>query len=252
MSIEAREWAFRQDVKPSSVKFVLVTLGDIAQSEEVWPSIATIAEMTGQDRKTVIAALDRLEAMGLLADTGKKAGRTGQVKVYRFNFGYVKSTENGTVKEEGKASETVPNFPDNSTVFPSNSTVFPDKSTENGTRNSKEQLLTVTEPKEISAQKPEKKKKKAAKTQMPEGFEISDRVRRWAAEKGFSRLEDHFENFVSKARAKGYEYADWDEGFMGAIRDDWAKVNQQPRGSPSAKPQKFDPVAHVNRNRITR
>lgn len=234
MSKEARDWAFSQDVKRSSVKFVLVVLGDLAQSDEAYAAIDTVSEKTGQDRKTVIAALKTLEGLGLIADTGKRIGRTGQIPVYKLNLNCQKSTENGTVNEEDQAAETVPFFPDNSTVFPPKSTVFPSNSTENGTRNSKEPVLTESEPKELTAQKPEKKKRKSVKTQMPDGFAISERVRAWAAEKGFSRLEGHFENFISKAKAKGYEYADWDEGFMGAIRDDWAKLNQ-PRGSPPAK-----------------
>ena len=40
--------------------------------------------------------------------------------------------------------------------------------------------------------------------------------------KGYDRLDEHLESFVSKAKAKGYTYADWDEGFMGAVRADWA------------------------------
>lgn len=153
MSADARDWAFSQDIKPSSVKFVLVTLADMAQSDEAYAAIATVAEKTGQDRKTVIAALKKLEEMGHIADTGKRIGRTGQIPVYKLNLTGVKSTENGTVKPE----ETVPFFPDNSTVFPSKSTVFPSNSTENGTRNHKEPLLTVIEPKKDIGAKKEKK-----------------------------------------------------------------------------------------------
>lgn len=60
------------------------------------------------------------------------------------------------------------------------------------------------------------------KATMPANFGISSRVQTWAAQKGFDRLPEHLEAFRSKAAAKGYTYADWDEGFIGAIRDDWA------------------------------
>jgi len=60
------------------------------------------------------------------------------------------------------------------------------------------------------------------KTTLPPDFGISSRVQEWAALKGFDRLAEHLEAFKSKAVAKGYTYADWDEGFMGAVRDDWA------------------------------
>lgn len=65
-------------------------------------------------------------------------------------------------------------------------------------------------------------------TPLPVGFAISDRVRAWAVERGHDRLDERLEHFVGKARAKDYRYADWDEGFMGAIRDDWAKLNGKP------------------------
>lgn len=81
-----------------------------------------------------------------------------------------------------------------------------------------------------------KKSRAPAKTPLPDGFCISDRVRSWAVEKGYSHLERHFENFVGACKARGYSYVDWDEGFMGAIRNDWAKLNgPQARASPANK-----------------
>lgn len=83
---------------------------------------------------------------------------------------------------------------------------------------------------------------------MPDDFAISDRVRSWAAKNGFDRLEQRFEHFVGKARANGYRYVDWDEGFMGAIREDWARLgpaNQMKpdgRGLSNGNPQPPPPV----------
>lgn len=93
-----------------------------------------------------------------------------------------------------------------------------------------------------SASPPTRKKPaKAQKVPLPEGFAISERVRRWADEKGFGQLEAHFESFISKAKAKAYTYADWDEGLMGAIRDDWAKLRNQPaRASPLSRQSESD------------
>lgn len=78
-----------------------------------------------------------------------------------------------------------------------------------------------------------RKRGKQPKVSMPEGFGISDRVRKWAAEKGYSRLDERLEHFIGKARANGYTYADWDEALMGAVRDDWAKLADKP--DPSAR-----------------
>lgn len=71
---------------------------------------------------------------------------------------------------------------------------------------------------------PEGRRTKSRKRQIPADFAISERVKTWASEKGHTQLEQRFEHFVGVARAKGYEYADWDEAFMGAIRDNWAKL----------------------------
>lgn len=67
---------------------------------------------------------------------------------------------------------------------------------------------------------------RAKATPLPPDFAISSRVQAWATSKGFDRLPEHLEAFRSKATAKGYTYADWDEALMGAIRDDWAGLRQ--------------------------
>lgn len=75
-----------------------------------------------------------------------------------------------------------------------------------------------------------RKRGKQPKVAMPADFAVSERVRTWAAEKGHGRLDERLEHFKSKARANGYTYADWDEAFMGAIRDDWAKLGAATTG----------------------
>lgn len=69
------------------------------------------------------------------------------------------------------------------------------------------------------------RKRISNKTSIPEDFTISERVISWANKNRHSNLEKHFENFVGACKAKNYQYADWDEAFMGAIRKDWAKLN---------------------------
>lgn len=64
------------------------------------------------------------------------------------------------------------------------------------------------------------------KKPIPKNFGISDRVRKWAKEKGFGQLEKHLEHFVGVSKAKGYSYSDWDQAFMNAIRNDWAKLGK--------------------------
>jgi hypothetical protein len=85
---------------------------------------------------------------------------------------------------------------------------------------SQEKRTTTTE----AETEAEKSTRASPKLRLPANFAISERVRKWAEREGHSRLEAHFAHFVGKARAKGYTYADWDEGFMGAVRENWAKL----------------------------
>lgn len=78
---------------------------------------------------------------------------------------------------------------------------------------------------------PEPKARKPRKTTLPEDFALSDRVTSWAMEKGYSNLEKHFEHFVGYAKAKGYEYADWESALMNAIRSNWANLAQATNGA---------------------
>ena len=66
--------------------------------------------------------------------------------------------------------------------------------------------------------------KKRTKTHMPKDFDISERVRKWATDKGHKNLPEHMEHFKLTAAAKGYKYVDWDKAFMKAVMDNWAKV----------------------------
>jgi hypothetical protein len=60
------------------------------------------------------------------------------------------------------------------------------------------------------------------KTAMPDGFEISEKVKSWAEENGLSHLlEPNFKRFVSYAKAKGAMYANWDQALKNAVSDNW-------------------------------
>lgn len=84
MSSEALSWAFKQTVKPSGAKFTLVAMCECAnyKTGRITPSIAHLEEITGQNRKTIIAHIAQLEAQGFIRDTGERTGRTKQIKVY--------------------------------------------------------------------------------------------------------------------------------------------------------------------------
>jgi hypothetical protein len=66
--------------------------------------------------------------------------------------------------------------------------------------------------------------KKVIKTSIPSDFTVSERVIRWANEKGYRDLNKHLDNFILVAQSNNYKYTDWDAAFMRAIKDNWAKV----------------------------
>lgn len=75
----------------------------------------------------------------------------------------------------------------------------------------------------------DKPAKRPRKTSISADFNISTKVKDWAAKNNFDKLDEHLDAFVRKATMNGYQYVDWDLAFMEAIREDWAKL----RGKPS-------------------
>lgn len=125
MSVEAITWALRQPVGASSAKFVLVVLANCASADDglAYPSIAYLAESTGQDRKTVVTNIRRLIEWGLIEDTGDRMGRTKQVIVYRLNCGT-------SLFESVPKTEPLPGekrHPNTEQFQKRNSSVFPSK-----------------------------------------------------------------------------------------------------------------------------
>ena len=78
------DWAGRQRPSKSSDKLVLLGLGHFAHAStgKSFPSIAALSEWCVLGRQTIIECIARLEASGLIEDTGERVGRTRQVKVW--------------------------------------------------------------------------------------------------------------------------------------------------------------------------
>lgn len=111
MSLEAITWALRQPIKHSSAKFVLVVLANCAGAEKAhaWPSVAYLCASTGQDRKTVMANLQRLQEWGMIEDTGKRVGDTKQIVVYKLICGpdlFTPPEEDGNSPKNGTVPKT--------------------------------------------------------------------------------------------------------------------------------------------------
>lgn len=85
MSVEALTWAIRQEVFPATRKFVLVLLGNYCGDNGFsYPSVKTLSVATGLKEETVAAALEDLISEGFIVDTGKRAGDTRRIRVFKL------------------------------------------------------------------------------------------------------------------------------------------------------------------------
>lgn len=94
MSVAALTAAFSVKLGKSSTKSVLVSLADRADDLTgiCFPSVADTVERTELDRKTVLSCLKELEKRKFLHDTGKRCGKTNQVKIWRLDLALLKLT----------------------------------------------------------------------------------------------------------------------------------------------------------------
>ena len=122
MSIEALNWAMKQPVPNSSAKFVLVAIANRANPDQAgrvvaFTSVAYLAEVTAQDRKTVVSNLGKLREWKLIEDTGARVGRTKQVPVYEVKCPPDLFAEHAQ-KRNRSENGTVPKKAAKGTVFP--------------------------------------------------------------------------------------------------------------------------------------
>lgn len=88
MSIEASRWATQADVQKSTSKLVLLNLAQLvhynASEWTVFASIEYLARVTHLNRKTVVEAMGRLRELGVIQDTGRRAGGNRSCILYRL------------------------------------------------------------------------------------------------------------------------------------------------------------------------
>lgn len=80
----------------------------------------------------------------------------------------------------------------------------------------------------------EKKAAKAAvsakkkKSQIPENFgnPFTPALQEWLDRRGETQAKAHLIHFVGYAKANAKTYADWDQAFQNAVRDDWAGIRR--------------------------
>jgi hypothetical protein len=222
MSFDALAWAAKQQAGSSGAKLVLLGLAECASRKGglAFPSIAELVEFSCLNRKSVIANLAKLEAAGLIQDTGDCVGRTKQIKVYRLCL--------ETVPKTGQSQKR-------------NSSDFSANSPKNGTRNKSEPVGS-----EAKASSP-KSAKQSEWHSLPVDWvptrQLSQNtlamVENWPPGAFASELES-FRSWAGNAepkKGKGLK-KDWDDAFGNWIRtahrDRYARIVrlERPRTNP--------------------
>jgi hypothetical protein len=88
MSFAALAWVMDVAPCPTSQTFAaLIVFANFANEDgRAYPSTETVAAKSRQNQKTVRAAIATLQLHGLLVDTGRRVGRTGNVRVYALGM----------------------------------------------------------------------------------------------------------------------------------------------------------------------
>lgn len=89
MSFQAMAWAVGLKL-PTREKFVLLMLANYASSDqgECYPSLARLAADTGMVNNTVISAIQKLEALGVLTVERRKVDKASLPNLYRLNLAW--------------------------------------------------------------------------------------------------------------------------------------------------------------------
>ncbi len=229
-------------------KLVLLSVANRADNEtnELWPSYEAFRADTGMDRKSVWQALKALKEAGLIEDTGKRKGITGQVQVLRLRVDRLRSADKGKEFQKRNDSEngTVPFFPSNSSE---NGT---GNSSENGTGN--QEVEPVNEPVKKEAQKcaplpPVEKKrarpqielstfiaecKETGEAAIPE----NDPINAYAETVGISdeMLFVCWQVFKARHIEAKKRQKDWRAHFRKAVRSNWYKLWYMAEGGAAA------------------
>jgi hypothetical protein len=131
MGFKDMEPAYQVEIKPSTHKFLFVTLAyHLSNNGHAWPSVATLIHKTGLDRKTVLSGLKALESAGFIVDTGSRKGQTQGVKVYSL------SIPSGTDIGTATCEESGTDFPPKQSQFSHQAVpIFRGSGTDIGTQN---------------------------------------------------------------------------------------------------------------------
>jgi Helix-turn-helix domain len=107
INFRALQWAYDQGGLPVTAKAVLITLAiHTNENGYTWPGVERIASAWGMDRETVRRQIEALLVRRKIYRTKKRAGATGQVRVYRLSkIAYESSGKRHRFQEDGSGGK---------------------------------------------------------------------------------------------------------------------------------------------------
>lgn len=218
MSWKALAWASGQKCEKAADKLILLALAERHNTETriAYPSIAWLVEFSSLDRKTVLKSLARLQAKGLIIDSGDRMGATGRVKAWMLAHDGGTVPKTGPLKQSRFSHEMVPFFPE---TVPKTVRLNGPK---NGTRN---QDMGTCINRDITRDARATRKRSA----LPKNFkpELTGKASEIVAAWPPSRLAHEIDAFRNYHLAKGSLMADWQAAFRTWIgnAEKWSKKN---------------------------
>lgn len=76
----------------------------------------------------------------------------------------------------------------------------------------------------------EKIKEENKEITIPDDFDISDKVKKWAKENNKKNLKKRLDYFKVACKSRGYKKTDWDAYFMQSIMDNWGNIENRDFG----------------------
>ena len=215
MSYDLQDAAWAAPIKPVAAKIILVYLAHKTNSKSgaCFPSIKTISEYTGLDRKTVMKSLERLESMGMITSK-KKIGCCTHYQVSREKLGEyadVTSTKIGTATSTKSGTGTE------------------NGSTKNGTapvpKTVQDQYQKRDTNKEVTSKEQGREKRPHP---MPEGWQPKESTRQTLKSHGWSdsEIDLHIYNLRNWTLAQNKKYVDWDAALRNQASKNYEKVKQ--------------------------
>jgi hypothetical protein len=205
MSVQAMSQVWLLKLHPTQ-KFVLLALADHANEKNIcWPGLDKLVEKTGFVRSTVIDAIKQLKKAGILSSRpihGEKGFRKGtEYKLYlsqNLSPPSLSRLELSGIEESLSLNKALPE--------------------------SESQPQTIKEP---------LKNHKYNKSLLPNDFDLNDELLAWGRKEGYLEqiLKQHLEHFKNIAQAKGYQYVNWDAAFKAAVKKNWARIENEGKGS---------------------